>query len=322
MKIQKTQVIAVLALFCCLLWGSAFPCVKIGYQWFSIEGAGSQILFAGWRFFCAGVLTFLLFSIKERKFLSVKKSSILILSGQGFLQTTVQYYFFYLGLANTTGAKGSVIVASNAFFAILIAVLLIKGEGLSWKKTVGCIIGFAGVIVVNLTPGAWESGFSWNGEGFMLISAIAYGAGSVTTKLISDREKPETITAYQLMIGGAILVLIGYLTDGSMGSFTMKSTILFFYLAFLSTIAFTIWAMLLKYNEISRVAPFSFTIPVFGTALSGTLLGEQILTWNNLAALLLVSVGILCVNVELSGKKNGAKQKVSRMRIGRNKAQG
>lgn len=304
MKIHKIQVIAVLALFCCLLWGSAFPCVKIGYEWFAIEGAGSQILFAGWRFFCAGVMTFFLFSIKERKFLIVKKSSILILAGQGVLQTTVQYYFFYLGLANTTGAKGSVIVASNAFFAILIAVLLIKGERLSWKKAVGCIAGFAGVIVVNLTPGAWESGFSWRGEGFLLISAIAYGASSVTTKLISDREKPETITAYQLMIGGAILVLIGYFAGGSMGSFTVKSTLLFFYLALLSTVAFTIWAILLKYNEISKVAPFSFTIPVFGTALSGILLGEQILTWNNLAALLLVSAGILCVNVELSGNKD------------------
>jgi len=44
------------------------------------------------------------------------------------------------------------------------------------------------------------------------------------------------------------------------------------------------------------VAPFGFTIPVFGTALSGLLLHENILTWNNLAALLLVSSGILWVN--------------------------
>ena len=303
MKIQKIQVIAVLALFCCMLWGSAFPCIKIGYQWFSIVGAGSQMLFAGYRFFCAGVMTFLLFSLKDGKPLRIKKSSILPVFGQGVLQTTIQYFFFYLGLANTTGAKGSIITASNAFFSIIIAHFIIKGERFTWKKAFGCMVGFAGVIIVNLTPGAWDSGFAWNGEGFVFLCAIAYGASSVTTKLISKRERPEAITAYQLMIGGAILIIMGYLAGGTMGSFTVKSAMLFFYLAFLSTISFTIWAILLKYNPIGRVAPFGFTIPVFGTVLSGLLLHEEILTWNNLAALLLVSAGIIWVNIELPAKK-------------------
>ena len=89
---------------------------------------------------------------------------------------------------------------------------------------------------------------------------------------------------------------MGYLAGGTMGEFTTKSACLFFYLAFLSTISFTIWAILLKHNPVGKVAPFGFTIPVFGTALSGLLLHENILTWNNLAALLLVSSGILWVN--------------------------
>lgn len=303
MTIQKTPVVAALALFCCVLWGSAFPCIKIGYEWFAIEGAGSQMLFAGCRFFCAGVMTFLLFSLKERKLLTIKKSSIPAVFGQGVLQTTIQYFFFYLGLANTTGAKGSIITASNAFFSIIIAHFLMKEERFTWKKAIGCIVGFAGVVVVNLTPGAWSSGFAWNGEGFVLLCAIAYGASSVTTKLLSKRERPESITAYQLIIGGAILIIMGYLASGTIGSFTIKSAILFFYLAFLSTLSFTIWAILLKYNPVSKVAPFGFTIPVFGTALSGLLLHEEILTWNNLAALVLVSCGIIWVNLELPKKR-------------------
>lgn len=44
---QNTIVRTVLALVCCALWGSAFPCIKIGYEMFHIEGTGSQILFAG-----------------------------------------------------------------------------------------------------------------------------------------------------------------------------------------------------------------------------------------------------------------------------------
>ena len=46
-KLQNPGVVFALALLCCALWGSAFPCVKIGYEWLAIEGAGSQILFGG-----------------------------------------------------------------------------------------------------------------------------------------------------------------------------------------------------------------------------------------------------------------------------------
>ncbi len=301
MKLQKTYVIAALALLCCFLWGSAFPCIKIGYEWFAIEGAGSQILFAGWRFFLAGVLTLLLFSVRDRKLLAIKRSSVPAVMGQGVLQTAVQYFFFYLGLAQTTGAKGSVIVASNAFFSILLARILWKSEKLSARKIEGCVIGFAGVVAVNLTPGAFGSGFSIMGEGFVLLSAVTYGVSNVTSKIISHREKPEAITAYQLMTGGLILILAGYAAGGEMGAFTLRSGLLFFYMAMLSTVAFTIWAMLLKYNPVSRVAPYGFSNPVFGTTLSAMFLGERLLTWNNLTALILVSAGIILVNME--GKK-------------------
>ena len=41
---KKPIVICVMALICCALWGSAFPCVKIGYELFQIKTTGSQIL--------------------------------------------------------------------------------------------------------------------------------------------------------------------------------------------------------------------------------------------------------------------------------------
>lgn len=56
---QKTAVVWLGALICCALWGSAFPCIKIGYQMFEIDAAdtAAQILFAGYRFTLAGILT-------------------------------------------------------------------------------------------------------------------------------------------------------------------------------------------------------------------------------------------------------------------------
>ena len=118
---QNTARLIFSALLCCALWGSAFPCVKIGYELLAIADTGSQILFAGYRFFLAGVLTFLLGSLMERRLLRIRRSSLPAVIGQGLLQTTGQYVCFYIALAHMSGSKGSVINASNAFFTIFFA---------------------------------------------------------------------------------------------------------------------------------------------------------------------------------------------------------
>lgn len=299
---QHPGVVPGLALLCCALWGSAFPCIKIGYRLLDIQGAGSQILFAGYRFFLAGALTFVLSSLLERRVVRLRRDSVPAVFGQGLLQTTVQYVFFYLGLAHTSGAKGSVLNASSTFFAILIAHFLIKGERITWRKAAGCLVGFAGVVVVNLAPGSWGGGFAWNGEGFILLCSLAYGASSVTLKLITRRESASAVTAYQLLFGGGVLVVIGLLAGGRVTGFTVQSVLLLVYLALLSTVAFSLWAALLSCNPVGRVSVYGFSIPVFGVGLSALLLGEEAASWNSLLALALVAAGIALVNT--NGKKN------------------
>ena len=295
-KNQKPAAVWALALLCCALWGSAFPCIKLGYAWLDIKGTGSQILFAGYRFFLSGIFTFVIGCAVERKFLTMKRSSVWHIFRQGLLQTTVQYVCFYIGLAYATGAKSSIINASQGFVAIIASHFMLKSEKMTWKKTIGCILGLAGVVTVNLSPGAWGSGFSMKGEGMILICTIVYGISMVLLKMISDEESPMTITAYQTLMGGALLILIGIVMEGHVGGFTAKSAALLIYMALLSTAAFSIWTILMKYNPVGKVAVYTFTIPIFGVALSGLLLGEQVLEVKNLIALALVSAGIIIVN--------------------------
>ena len=303
-KLQNPIVICVLALLCCALWGSAFPCIKIGYEWMEIEGIGSQILFAGYRFFLSGVLTFALGCLLERRILRMKRENFGVIFRQGVLQTTIQYVCFYIGLAHTTGAKGSIINASNAFVSIVAAHYMIRSERMTWKKGLGCILGLAGVVLVNLEPGGFGGGFRFLGERMVLLCTIAYGVSTVLLKMISDRESPMTITAYQTLIGSALLIVIGWLLHGDVGVFTWKSAALLFYMALLSTVAFSLWTLLLKYNPVGKVAVYGFTIPIFGVLLSGILLGETIFSVKYLAALLFVSGGVILVNRNDAGKQN------------------
>lgn len=234
----------------------------------------------------------------------MKRSSIPYILRQGLLQTTIQYFFFYVGLANTTGTKGSIINASNAFVSIVAAHFMIKSEKMTWKKGIGCLLGLAGVVVINLAPGAWGTGFSLKGEGMVFICTVAYGVSTVVLKIISDKESPMTITSYQILFGSVLLIIIGLALGGHVEGFTLKSTILLIYMALISAVAFSLWTLLLKYNPVGRVAIYGFTIPVFGVVLSAIFLGEQFVSLKNLSALILVSVGILIVNSTKSVTKN------------------
>lgn len=288
--------VTLLSILCCALWGSAFPAIKIGFDLMNIETAGSKILYAGCRFMLAGILTLILASIIEKRFVTIKKSSIPAVCMQGLLQTTVQYISFYIGLSFTSGAKASVINGGNTFFSIIAAHFLIKDEKINAKKIIGCIIGFIGIIIINLKGGDLLGDFSLLGEGLILVCTATYGISSVTVKLFSDKETPGAICAYQLIFGSALLIIIGLLLGGKLEGFSGKALLLILYLSLISTVAFYLWATLLKYNPVSRVAVFGLTVPIFGVLLSSLTLGEQVLNLTNMISLLLVCAGIIMVN--------------------------
>lgn len=78
------------------------------------------------------------------------KSSIPSIAKLGLFQTILQYIFFYIGLAHNSGVKASIINGSNTFFVILLAGLVFHQEKLTFKKIAGCVVGFAGVIIVSM----------------------------------------------------------------------------------------------------------------------------------------------------------------------------
>ncbi len=106
------------------------------------------------------------------------------------------------------------------------------------------------------------------------------------------------MTGWQMAIGGAVLLLGGWLAGGQMAAFTPASVALMVYMVLLSAMAFSIWSALLKHNPVGRVTIFNFLIPVFGVSLSAAFLGEDVLAWKNAIALLLVCAGIWLVTAE------------------------
>lgn len=297
--LENKIVVCLLAILCCLLWGSAFPSIKIGYRLFEIESSDvmSQILFAGTRFFLAGVLTIIFGSIIQRKMLYPRRDSLKMIGILSMFQTIIQYFFFYIGLAHSTGVKSSIINGMGTFFAILMASLVRKQEKLTSRKILGCIFGVIGVILVSLSGGDLGNGFAINGEGFILVSALSYAFSSVLIKEFSKKENPVTLSGYQFMLGGFVMMVVSLIAGGRLPFAGLPGVMLLIYMALISSVAYTLWGVLLKYNSVSSVTIYGFTNPIFGAILSAILLAEwSSLTYKHVIALVLVSMGIYVVN--------------------------
>lgn len=289
------------AIFCCALWGSASPFIKTGYRILLHVKPGespdvpSTILFAGIRFALAGLLTIVIYSIARRRVLLPKKENLGIVGTVSLFQTIIQYFFFYVGLAWTSSAKGTVLSGSSSFFAILISCLFFKQEKLSVKKIVACIIGFAGIIAVNING----LDFSMNyGDLFVLLSGVSLGISSVLIKKFSSREDPVVISGYQFMLGGAVMAVVGLILCGEIDLSTLVGVLILLYLAALSAVAYALWGVLLKHNPVSRVTIFSFMTPVFGVLLTELMLPDEsnVHIVNLIISLVLVSLGVFLLN--------------------------
>lgn len=305
--LTKTGIVALLACVCCILWESAIPVIKTGYRLMEVDAAdtASQIVFAGVRFTLAGLLVLIFASIREKKVLIPDRTILKYAVPVCLAQTVGQYFFFYIGVAHTSGVKGGIITGLGNFIAILMSCLIVRNERMTGRKMAGCVLGFAGVVVINLMGKSLDMGFTLTGEGFILISQVAYGISTILINIYSKKVSPVVLSGTQFTMGGIVLTLIGVGMGGHLGNVTAVGVVSIFYLAMVSAVAYTLWSVLLAWNDVSKVAIFGFVNPLCSVILSALILGEvkQAFNTGSLAALLLVCAGIYIVNCRGTNKK-------------------
>ena len=287
-----------IAVICTFLWGSAFPVLKLSNTELQIAPNDpiAQIVFAGMRFLLAGLILLVFLFFTNRHQLKVKRSHLLLLIVFGIIQTAVQYYFFYIGLSNVSGMQGAILSSSGIFLAVILAHFYYKNDHMNWKKTIGILAGFAGIIIANWGQ-EFQFSFQLAGEGYMILAGLTSAIATIMTKELATDISPVTLTGWQLTIGAILLLLIGVpqLSENAM-TFTGFGWGLLIYAAFLSSIAFALWTTVLKYNKAGEVSIYNFLTPVFGTILSAWLVPGESLNFMIIVAIGFVAFGIIIMN--------------------------
>lgn len=285
----------ILALFAMLLWGSAFPVLKLTYEAFSIQGSdyANKMYIAGIRFFLAGLMVFIYVMIRNRKLLHQYKDNLKFILIVGILSTTINYLFFYIGVGNTSGVKSSILQSSSTFLTVIFAGFMLD-EPLNSKAIIALIFGFLGVTIANITKG-FDWGFSLQGEGFVLLTGITSAIGTIVVKKYCQNISALVLTSGQMLLGSVLLLVLGYFTSENQMTINTYGIGLLLYSALLSALAFTIWYRLLSENPASEISFLRLFIPIFGALLSFLVLGEPLSIYL-LIGLIFVVLGVYLIN--------------------------
>ena len=297
---------AIFAFTAAFLWGWAYPLIKLGFVEFNIttEMTGSKMLFAGIRFFISGIIILSVAHIANRSFKLKERAkanilwSCLFLLAFTLLNTTLHYACFYIGLSHSQGSRAAILNSLSVFVLVILACTFFKSDKLTRRKVVGCTIGFAGILSLNL--GGGDSGaFTLLGDGMIILNALCGACAGLMTRGVGQRVDVFVGTGLSLGIGGALLVIPGLLMGGTLPHITFLGLLYLLMLIGISTIGFTLYNKLLTCNPVGKIAIWNSLIPVVGAVTSCLCLYEPF-EWKYAAAATLTTAGIYIIN---KGKK-------------------
>jgi drug/metabolite transporter (DMT)-like permease len=274
-----------------LVWGSTYLAIRVMVE------TVPPLLGAGVRFAVAGAVMLAVLAARR----SVRPTRAQLLSA------------LFIGML-LPGANAVVSVAEqevpSAMAALLIAsvplwVLLMRragGEPVSRAGIAAVLVGFAGVALL-LRPGEQSGDATVLALGAVVVAAIMWASGSFASPRIRLPADPLVSTAWQMLLGGAVIVLVG-LALGEAGevdvdAFSARSLVAVAYLiVFGSWLAYTAYAWLLQNAPISKVSTYAYVNPVVAIVLGFVILDEVITPITLIGAAIIVVSVALVVRIE------------------------
>ena len=303
---QRHVWVALLAFTAAFSWGWAFPLVKLGFAEYGItqDMTASKMLFAGLRFGLAGIIILLIAATTGRSF-SYKNtapkgsfSNALFLLLFALMNTTLHYACFYIGLSYSQGARAAILNSMSVFTLVILACIFFKSDKMTYRKMLGCVVGFAGILTLNM--GNQESGaFTLLGDGLIILNALCGAFAGLLTRGVNKRIDVFVGTGYSLAVGGFLLIIPSLLMGATLPHITLWGVCILALLVGISTIGFALYNKLLTCNPIGKVAIWNSLIPVVGALTSCICLHETFYA-KYIWAAGLATIGIYIIN---KGKK-------------------
>lgn len=217
--------------------------------------------------------------------------------GLGLAHTTMLSGFQFLALNLTSAGKMAVFFNTQALFAALLAPHFVNEQRFSLVKSIGLLMGFAGVLAIFARDLLASSLVDLFGAIFATLGALSWTVGTFWVKRLQGTSSLIVANGVQMLTGSIPLLALGFTVEG-MGGVTLTSSSFFLFgllVALFTGIPYFLWFKVLKANPAGIISSFNFLIVVFTVGLGVLLLDEPASLVVFLGAGL-VSAGIFIVN--------------------------
>lgn len=293
--------VKLLAIFACVLWGSAFAGAKIGFEY------TTPLHLSGMRFTLAGLLLvpFLIYQKVDWKS-NLKEWKYMLLFG--FLQTFIQYGFFFMGLNRVSAAVSAIIIGGGPLFVAVMAHFTINNDKLSSRKIFAIILGLLGIVFISTTKGDLNGAGStfWYGVSLLIISNIVGASTNIIVAKNRERVSPVMLTSFANFTGGVLLYVVSFFVeDWYIKDYTTEFYIAWIWLAIIPAAGFSIWYSLLKNPtvKVSELNMWKFVVPVAGVLLSWILLPGESPDIYSVTGIIIITIALVTLQWKPKDKK-------------------
>jgi drug/metabolite transporter (DMT)-like permease len=297
-RLSRKKTIILLA-FLVITWGLCWPIFKITLAY------TPPILFAGMRTLLGGLFLVILALPRWRLMRWRETWPIYFISA--LFNAVLFYGVQTVGLVYLPEGLFSVIVYLQPVLIGIFAWLWI-GETMSVKKITGLILGFLGVAAVSAE--GFSGHISFLGIALALVTSVSWAMGVIYVKKVGQQVDSMWLVGLQCLIGGLVLTSAGLgLENGSSIVWNIPYVFGLLFGAILGiAAAWVVYFQLVKSGEASKVASYTFLVPLIAVFI-GTVFLHEPFTVYLIIGLILVVTSIYLVNQapKKSGKQNRRK---------------
>ncbi|WP_462280795.1 DMT family transporter [Salinivirga cyanobacteriivorans] len=239
--------------------------------------------------------TFASFGVKEQ----VKRKDLYRLALCGMFGVAFNQMMFLAGLNFTTPIDASIIMTANPI-VVLIAALVLLGERITWRKTLGIILGGSGAILL-ITSGGNVSLDSEHfvGNLLMLGNTSSYAMYLVLVKPLMKKYHPLTVIKWVFLFGSFIIIPVGFgqFSTTDFSNFTTEVWLSIGYVVIFTTFfAYLLNIVAMKWVSPTLASTYIYSQPVIASVVAIIMLQDH-LTWLKVISTGLVFAGVYFVNL-------------------------
>ena len=287
----------ILAIFVCLLWGTAFASVKFGLSYLT------PLHLCGVRFTLAGIFLIPLLIYKKTDWNQCMKEWRFLLKF-AFIQTVIQYSLFNFGLDKVAAAVSAIIIGIGPLMAAVMAHIFLPNDKLTVKKSVAIALGILGVVFISLSKGFDGGSLNlefWIGLTCLFLSCASGFYADITVKKYSGKLSPYVLAAMGNLLGGIIIyVLAVIIGEGTpIKPLDMPFYLNMIWLGIIPAATFAIWYSLISQPgvKVSELNIWRFSIPLSGAVISWIALKNETPDMNTIIGMIIICSSLLVLNI-------------------------